>query len=66
MPSQVAHDAVGYGIKIGANALEYGKSRPVLRGLVELWEKPARAVISSKVCCPCHVSYVVPQAVSRL
>ena len=49
MPPQVAHDAVDYGFKLGTDALDYSKNVPILRGLVEIAEKPTKAVISSKV-----------------
>lgn len=52
MPSHVAHDAVGYGFKMGTDVLEYSKSMPFLRGLVEVAEKPTKVVISSKVLHP--------------
>ena len=52
MPSQVAHDAVTYGIAVGASALEYGKGKPLLRRFVSVVEAPSHAVLASKVLFP--------------
>jgi hypothetical protein len=49
MPSQVAHDAVLYGIAVGASAIEYGKGRPLLRPFIGVVQAPSQAVLTSKV-----------------